>query len=124
MKQLLFIVFYFVAVGVSIQAYEIDSTLVTNVWIMSLEENPEVDKSPIKKRRVPGYSLPCVISMTEGIAVQGVDKNEFISFSLEDENGVVTWFTDEADFVNALISSNSPAYFRIYTDSCTYGGTL
>lgn len=58
---------------------------------------------PDKRHREHPASLPCQISVDEGIRIPGIDVSEIVAFELFDADGdCIAAFSSEQDFLDAL----------------------
>jgi len=75
---------------------------------------------PDKERdgdRAPARPIIISMSAEDGVSIPAVDKDDVLSYSIYDEDGMMLAnFTDDMEFASVLLSSNGIMEIRIHLD--------
>lgn len=75
--------------------------------------------------RAPARPIFISISAEYGVSIPAVDKDDVLSYSIYDEDGMMlASFTDDIEFASTLLSSNGTLEIRIHLDDYTLCGWL
>ena len=75
--------------------------------------------------RAPARPIFISISAEYGVSIPAVDKEDVLSYSIYDEDGMMlASFTDDIEFASTLLSSNGTLEIRIHLDDYTLCGWL
>lgn len=93
-----------------------------------VKKTTPIKHDPDKERdgdRAPARPIIISISAEYGVSIPAVDKDNVLSYSIYDEDGMLlASFTDDMEFATALLSSNGTLEIRIHLDDYTLCGWI
>lgn len=84
--------------------------------------NPQLDP---EGSRMPPRRIPISISLSDGLSIPDIDKDEIELYEVLDENGMyLAMFTTEQEFISFIFTLKTTVEFRIYFEEYILQGYL